>query len=43
MWGITPTYTVVSEEGADHDKIYIIIASLGDHLLGEGKGTSKKK
>ncbi len=43
VWGITPTYTVVSEEWADHNKIYIIIASLGDHLLGEGKGSSKKK
>lgn len=43
VWGITPTYTVVSEEGADHDKVYIIIASLGDHLLWQGKGSSKKK
>lgn len=37
VWGITPTYTVVSEEGADHNKTYVVIASLGDHLLGQGK------
>ncbi len=43
VWGITPTYTVVSEEGADHSKLYVIIASLGDHFLGEGSGSSKKK
>lgn len=43
LWGITPTYTVVSEEGADHNKVYIIIASLGDTLLGQGTGSSKKK
>ncbi len=33
IWGITPTYTVVSEEGADHNKLYIIVTSLGDRLL----------
>lgn len=43
IWGITPTYSVVSEEWADHDKVYVIIASLGDILLGQGKGSSKKK
>lgn len=43
LWGITPSYTVVEEEGSDHNKIYIIIASLEEILLGEGKGSSKKK
>ncbi len=43
VWGITPTYTVVSEEGADHNKQYVIVASLGEHLLGQGKWSSKKK
>ncbi len=43
IWGITPTYTVVSEEGADHNKLYIIVTSLGDQLLWQGKWSSKKK
>jgi ribonuclease III len=43
VWGTTPTYTVVSEEWADHNKHYIIRASLGSIMLGEGKGSSKKK
>ena len=43
IWGITPTYSVVSEEWADHNKLYVIIASLGEVLLGQGKGSSKKK
>ena len=43
IWGITPTYTVMSEEGADHSKLYVIVASLGEHMLGQGSGSSKKK
>ena len=43
IWGITPSYTVVNEEGSDHNKVYIIIASLEETLLGEGRGSSKKK
>ena len=40
---ITPHYELLSESGADHDKIYCIGAYLGDVLIGEGSGTSKKK
>jgi ribonuclease III len=43
VWWVTPTYTVVSEEWADHNKHYVISASLGGITLGEGKGSSKKK
>lgn len=43
IWGITPTYTIVSEEWADHNKLYVISASLGEVTLWEGKGSSKKK
>ncbi len=43
IWGITPTYSVAREDWADHDKVYIISATLGGTLLWEGKGTSKKK
>jgi ribonuclease III len=43
LWGITPTYTVMSEEGADHNKLYIVDVTLDTIRLGQGKGTSKKK
>lgn len=40
---VTPHYNLLSETGADHDKIYTIWAYLGDRLIGQGTGTSKKK
>lgn len=43
IWWITPTYTVSAEEGQDHNKIYVVIATLGNTTLGEGKWSSKKK
>ncbi len=43
IWGITPTYMIVSEEWADHNKNYVISASLGETTLWEGKWSSKKK
>lgn len=43
IWGITPTYKVANESWADHNKVYTIQAILGDTLLWEGKGSSKKK
>ena len=43
IWGITPTYSVAEEDGADHNKIYQIVVTLGDVELGAGKGSSKKK
>jgi ribonuclease III len=43
IWGITPTYTVTSEEGWDHNKTYHIIVSLDTLELGRGKWSSKKK
>ncbi len=43
IWGITPTYTIMSEDWADHNKLYVISASLGEVTLWEGKGSSKKK
>lgn len=43
IWWITPTYTVLNEEWADHNKNYIITASLGEVILGQGNGSSKKK
>lgn len=43
VWGLLPLYEVISEEGQDHNKTYVIVAKLGDTILGHGRGTSKKK
>ncbi len=43
VWGITPTYLVVDEEGQDHNKSYHITVILDEIELGKGKGSSKKK
>lgn len=43
VWGVLPEYSVAYENGQDHNKTYIIAVKLGEVLLGEGKGTSKKK
>lgn len=38
-----PEYTVVSEEGPDHEKIFHVSAYVLDNLLGTGWGKSKKE
>lgn len=43
VWGYAPLYEVVEEIGADHNKIYVVSASLDGSLLGMGRGSSKKK
>lgn len=43
IWGELPLYEVTSEDGQDHNKVYIITVSLAGEVLGVGKGTSKKK
>lgn len=40
---ITPTYTVLSEEGPDHSKVYTVGAYLGNNMVGQGAGSSKQK
>ncbi len=40
---ITPHYELVSEEGPDHDKYFIMGAFLDDEKVAEGKGASKQK
>ncbi len=42
-WGTTPTYTVIEEVGADHNKTYVIAVSFRGIELARGKGSSKKK
>jgi ribonuclease-3 len=38
-----PTYEVVDEEGPDHNKTFYMIVKLGDEVLGQGIGSSKKE
>jgi len=40
--GITPRYDVVSEEGPDHNKTFVVGVFIGEKKWGEGKGTSKQ-
>lgn len=43
MYKIAPSYTVIEEVGADHDKTFTVEARLGDKILGRGEGKSKKQ
>lgn len=38
-----PVYQIVSEEGPHHDKTFIAEVIIGERVLGEGKGKSKKE
>ena len=38
-----PKYTVVSEYGPEHDKVFVVNVYLDGKLLGTGRGKSKKK
>ena len=40
---VTPTYQVMDEKGPDHKKNFHIGAFIGDELVGEGMGASKKE
>jgi ribonuclease III len=40
---VTPTYELLSETGADHDKEYKIGVYYATKLIGSGSGSSKKK
>lgn len=41
--GVTPFYKVLSEEGPDHDKLFVTGIYFGDELVSEGKGRSKQE
>lgn len=41
--GVTPSYTVVSENGPDHDKWFTVGVFFGDQKIAEGKGRSKQE
>jgi ribonuclease III len=40
--GFTPIYKVLSEEGPDHDKMFVIGVYVDGKLIGEGTGPSKQ-
>lgn len=40
---ITPTYTVLSERGPDHDKQFTVGVYVGSELKGSGDGSSKQR
>lgn len=40
---VTPTYSVVSENGPDHSKTFTMAVYINDKLMGEGQGASKQK
>lgn len=40
--GITPRYEVISEEGPDHDKKFLVGVFVGETKWGEGTGSSKQ-
>lgn len=40
--GVTPRYEVISEEGPDHNKKFLVGVFVGDTKWGEGSGSSKQ-
>ncbi len=40
--GVTPTYTVLKEEGPDHNKVFTVGVYLADKMIGQGTGSSKQ-
>ena len=41
--GFTPEYKLLSDEGPDHSKNFIMGAYIGDELIAKGEGSSKQK
>ena len=41
--GTTPSYKVLSEEGPDHNKRFVVGIYLGKELVAQGEGTSKQE
>lgn len=42
-WKTIPIYTVLTEEGPDHDKEFLVQVSLENHFQNNGKGKNKRK
>lgn len=43
LFKFTPIYTVISEEGPDHDKVFTMAVMVGNKEYGRGKGSSKQR
>lgn len=43
LYGVTPNYKVLNEEGPDHDKIFSVGIYFGEEKIAEGKGRSKQE
>lgn len=43
MHQVTPTYRVLEEKGPDHSKCFLVGAFIGERLVGQGEGLSKKE
>ena len=43
LYGVTPSYRVLHEEGPDHDKIFRVGIYFNDDLIAEGEGKSKQE
>lgn len=42
-YSLTPNYRVISEEGPDHDKLFLVGIYFGDDKISEGRGKSKQE
>jgi ribonuclease-3 len=42
-WGVPPTYRLVSAEGPDHAKRFVVDAVVGGEVLGRGEGGSRRE
>lgn len=43
LFSLTPSYKVLSEEGPDHDKLFLVGIFFGEEKIAEGKGKSKQE
>lgn len=43
VYGVTPAYKVLHEEGPDHDKIFRVGIYFGEEMVAEGQGKSKQE
>ncbi len=43
LYGLTPAYRVLHEEGPDHDKIFRVGIYFGEDVIAEGQGKSKQE
>lgn len=43
LYGVTPSYRVLHEEGPDHDKLFKVGIYFNDEVIAEGNGKSKQE